>query len=195
MAPTTRSNIRNTPPPSIKVTGFYKTPKRVAFLNALERGHNLKSIRQICREVDIDEHIGRRWKAQRETLGSKAIRTTRQYSTKLGRPSKVTKAVCKKLVDPAQNPLRDQLYEAQIEYHHLHIGKHQLQRKLKEHTKGGQRYKYAFIKKQISRKNRLARETYEYRHCYKPIEDFYSYIIFTDEAHIDPGSQAVGDIL
>ncbi len=29
----------------------------------------------------------------------------------------------------------------------------------------------------------------------KSVEDFWSYIYFTDEAHIDPTSQAVGDIL
>jgi hypothetical protein len=99
------------------------------------------------------------------------------------------------LVDPAQNPVRDQLYEAQIEYHSLPVKKRQLQRKLKEHTNGGQRYKCAFVKKVVSDKNRKERAEYGEEHIDKSVEDFWSYIFFTDETHIDPTSQAVGDIL
>lgn len=36
---------------------------------------------------------------------------------------------------------------------------------------------------------------YGYKHCYKPVEDFWSYIFFSDEAHIDPTSLGVGHIL
>jgi hypothetical protein len=35
------------------------------------------------------------------------------------------------LVSPSRNPVRDQLYEAQIEYHRLPIKKRQLQTRLK----------------------------------------------------------------
>jgi hypothetical protein len=65
--------------------------------------------------------------------------------------------------NPDQNPVRDQLYEAQIEYYYLPIQKCQLQGKLKEHTNGGQQYKCAFVKKQISRNNKVAREIYNYK--------------------------------
>jgi hypothetical protein len=70
-----------------------------------------------------------------------------------------------------------------------------LQRKLKEHTNGGQKYKCVFIKKIISDKNKDERVAYSKEHKDKPVEDFKSYIFFTDEAHIDPTSQAVWDIL
>jgi hypothetical protein len=39
------------------------------------------------------------------------------------------------------------------------------------------------------------RVVYGKEHKDKPVEDFWSYIFFTDEAHIDSTSQAVGDIL
>ena len=124
------------------------------------------------------------------------MRQTRGVSkTKLGRPSKVTPAMCSMLIDPTRNPVRNQLYEAQIDFHHLPVQKRQLQRKIKEHTRGGRRYKMAFVKKQISEKNKEERVEYGQRHRNKTIEEFWSCITFTDEAHIDPTSQAIGDIL
>jgi hypothetical protein len=77
----------------------------------------------------------------------------------------------------------------------LPVGKRQLQRKLKEHTNGGQRYKCALIKKTLSAKNRREREAYGREHVDKSMEDFWSYIFFSDEAHIDPTSLAVEDVL
>ncbi|KAL5322950.1 hypothetical protein ACEPPN_007475 [Leptodophora sp. 'Broadleaf-Isolate-01'] len=98
------------------------------------------------------------------------------------------------LVDPTRNPVRDQHYDAQIEYHNLPVKQRQLQRKLKEHVKA-RRFKMAFVKKQVSEKNKEERVTYGEEHVGKTIEDFWSCITFTDEAHHDPNSQPVGYIL
>jgi hypothetical protein len=65
---------------------------------------------------------------------------------------------------------------------------------LKEHTKGGGRYKCAFVKKEISHKNRAERTTYGEINIYQPIFGFWDHNIYTDEAHIDPTSQAQGMI-
>ena len=59
---------------------------------------------------------------------------------------------------------------------------------------GSQRYKCAFVKK-ISDKNKAERVPYAQEYVDKPVEDFWSYIFFTDEAHIDPTLQSVGNIL
>ena len=53
----------------------------------------------------------------------------------------------------------------------------------------------AFVKKQVSDKNREERVAYKWEYYNKSMEDYWSYMFFTDEAHIDPTSQAVGDIL
>ena len=90
------------------------------------------------------------------------------------------------LVSPSRNPVRNQPYEAQIAYHKIPVKRRQLQRKLKEHTNGGQIYKAAFVKKEISDKNKEERESYGYEHKDKTVDDFWRYIFFTDEAHIDP---------
>jgi len=89
-------------------------------------------------------------------LGEEAKRQTRQRSKVLRRKSRVSKETCKFLVSK-ENPVRKDGYEVQIEYHNLPVGKRQLQRKLREHTKGGRIYKCAFIKKQISAKNKKER--------------------------------------
>jgi DDE superfamily endonuclease len=99
------------------------------------------------------------------------------------------------LFSPSRNPVRDQQYEAQITYYNLPVKKRQLQTRLKQATNGGQRYKQAYIKKVLSRKNRGERVHYGAAHLDKTIHDFWQYIYFTDEAHLDPSSQAQGYIL
>ena len=100
----------------------------------------------------------------------------------------------KMLCSPSRNPVRKQPYEAQIAYHHLPVKTRQLQRKIKELTYGGGRYKCAFVKKTISDKNATERTTYGSQHLYDPIFGFWDHIVFTDEAHIDPTSQAQGRV-
>jgi hypothetical protein len=92
------------------------------------------------------------------------------------------------LVSPAQNPVRDQLYEAQIKHHKLDIKPYQLQRRLKVYTNKGQRYKQAYIQKVLSQVNRKKRLEYSQEHLGKSINNFWQYIFFTDEAHINPSS-------
>jgi hypothetical protein len=99
------------------------------------------------------------------------------------------------LVLLSRNPIRDQPYEAQIEYHKLPCKKRALQSRLKQCTNGGQRYKIAYVKKEISTKNKNLRVEYGKEHKDKAIHDFWQFIYFTDEAHIDPSSRAQGWIL
>ena len=90
--------------------------------------------------------------------------------------------------------MRDQQFEVQIEYHHLGGTKRTLQRALKRNTNRGQKYKQAYIQKEISKKNKEERVRYGEEHQHKTV-DFWQYVIFTDEAHIDPISQVQGMIL
>jgi hypothetical protein len=54
------------------------------------------------------------------------------------------------LVSPSRNPVRDQLYEAQIAHHNIEASIRQLKRRLQEEANGGQHYKQAYVRKQIS---------------------------------------------
>jgi hypothetical protein len=165
------------------------------FFDAYDKEHHTKSFRQLCRDEKVDETTGRRWKRQRENFGHLAMRSTRGLSKKkLGRKSKVTKSMCQMLVDPTRNPVRDQHYNTQIEFHNLPVKARQLQRKLKEHT-NARRFKMAFVEKQVSEKNTEERVAFGEEHVGKTIEDYWSCITYTDEAHIDPNSQPVGHVL
>ena len=193
-APATRANQRFTPPPSPGTDEEATTRKRTRFFEAYDRDCPKLSFRELCRQQKIGESKGRYWKGQRERIGAIVLRSTRKVSKKLGRKSKVTKAMAQMLVDPSRNPVRDQHYDAQIEYHNLPVKQRQLQRKLKELVKA-RRFKMAFVKKQVSAKNKEERVAYGTEHIGKTIEDFWSCITFTDEAHHDPAAQPVGYIL
>jgi hypothetical protein len=85
--------------------------------------------------------------------------------------------------------------KAQLAYHQIDAKPRTLQRRLKKCTNGGQRYKQAYVQKEISLKNRGERVHYGAAHQNKTIEDFWQYIFFSDEAHLDPSSQSQGYIL
>jgi transposase len=110
MAPTTRRNLRITPPPGPSEGQEANTVRKPRFYNAWDREHENRSMRAICKDYNITEGTGRLWKKQREELGSLAYRHTRKLSSNLGRRSKVTKAVCKMLVSLLRNQVRNQLY-------------------------------------------------------------------------------------
>jgi hypothetical protein len=63
---------------------------------------------------------------------------------------------------------------------------------MKRHTNGGGRYKCAFVKKEVSKKNKADRTAYGVTHVFDPLFGFFDHIVYTDEAHIDPTSQAQG---
>lgn len=128
-------------------------------------------------------------------MGSLARRSTRGRSQKAGRNSKVTKSMCLMLVSPSRNPVRKAPYEAQIKYHNLPVGRRQLRRKLKEYTKGGQRYKCAFVKKKISDKNLEERRIHRAAHKDLPIIGHFDHVIYTDEVHVDPSSMIQEEVL
>ena len=89
------------------------------FFDAYNCNYTTKLVSQICLDEEVEESTGRYWLRQRRNLGHLAIRRTRKLSDKLRMKSEVTKSICKMFVDPKQNPVRDQLYEAQIQFHDI----------------------------------------------------------------------------
>jgi hypothetical protein len=67
--------------------------------------------------------------------------------------------------------------------------------RLKAKTNGGRRYKQAYIKKVLSKKNCKDRLIYTGEYKNKTIEDFWQWIIFTDEFHVDPAFTGASYIL
>lgn len=195
MAPPTRNVPFRTPSPEPLANREATTRRKCKFFDALTRNAGTKSLRRISRECGIGESTGRDWKKQFMNMGSEAKRRTRPRSGILGGNSKVSKAMCKMLVSPSQNPVRKQPLDTQIAFHGIQVKTRQLQRKLKEHTKGGGRYLCAFVKKTFSKKNRKNRTLYGENHLYDPLFGFFDHIVYTDEAHVDPTSQTQGRVL
>lgn len=195
MAPPTRLNPFRTPTPEPLDGKEADTIRKARYFNALAKESGFKSQAQIARDCGISESCGRKWKEQRMTMGITALRSTRKTSEILGHKSQVSKATCKMLVSPSRNPVRKQPLDVQISYHGLKVQKRQLQRMLKRNTKGGGRYLCAFVKKTISTKNRRERAIYGDDHLYHPLFGFFDHTVYTDEAHVDPTSQAQGRVL
>jgi hypothetical protein len=191
MAPTTRSKVRQTTPDRVIKQREHETVKKTRFYEASDARHTTESLRSICRSIPLPESSGRFLLRQRELLGSLVHRRTRPQSHNLGRPEKISKDIYQKLVS-TENPVRNQPYERQIEYHNLSIGKRTLQRGLKRYTKGAQRFKQAYIKKEISPANRAARVEYGKKYQYETVESLWQYVYFTDEAHCQGSRDSTG---
>lgn len=195
MAPTTRQNDRSTPPPNETIAREASTIKKTRFFDAFDARFQNESTRSICRDLKVDPKTGRRWLQQRREIGQKAYRRTRNTSLRLGRPFSVTEKELQMLISPSKNPVRNQAYEAQIAYHKIPLRKRALQQNLTHRTSGSRRYKQAYVSKILSQKTREKRVKFGQKHQGISVEDFWQYVFFTDEAHIDPTSTVQGHIL
>jgi hypothetical protein len=191
-----------TPPNSPPITPR-KTPKRTEadtekrqrFFTIFDENQGQEEWESICLRSKVTRQTGGRWLKERALGKLNGARRTRKESVRLGRKSKVTKEMCKTLVDPAQNHIRDQHLEAQIKEFKIPVKVRQLQRKLKEHTNGAQKYKQAYTQKKISPKNYDTRYNYGAAHKNKDFVSHWTHIVYTDECHIDPSALAQGHIL
>ena len=195
MPPITRSQARQTTPDRSIERCEYTTTKKMRFFQAYDERHGQESMRSIAASQQVTKTTASRWLHERDQFGSPVYRKTRRLSNKLYHPEKVTKETYKMLVSPSRNPVRNQTYEAQIAFHELPIKRRALVSGLTRHTNKGRRYKQAYVQKVLSRQNLKNRYEYGLQYCDKTIEDFWQYIFFTDEAHIDPSSMGQGMIL
>ena len=116
--------------PTKKHQEIYDTIKRTRFFDAITFEGGKKSVRAIAAEVNIHHATAYRWLQQKTLLGSPAYRNNRKQSKILGRKSKLSSKTCKFLVSN-DNPVQNQLLDAQIEYHHIPLSRCQVTRKLK----------------------------------------------------------------
>ena len=195
MAPSTRLTNRESTPEFTPVRREHDTIKKSRFFSAWDLRGPEENISSISRAIQVPRSTAQRWLHQRSQLGSPAYRSTRQKSTILGRHSRVTKSDYELLLSPSRNKVRDQPYAIQLNHHQIDIQPRALRVQLRKHTDGAQLYKQAYIGKQLSAKNRAERTDFGHRHIGKSIDDYWQYIIWTDEFHIDPSSKVQGRIL
>lgn len=195
MAPTTRYTYRPSTPEPRPHVQEYDTPKKIEFFACFDRHEHEYTMTKICDLTNNTTPTGRRWVRQRECEGAIAIHRRRVRSENLGHQSKITPDTIRMLLSPSRNPVRNQGLEAQIAYHKLPIKRRSLTTQLKAHSNGGQMYKQAYTKSTFSQSNINNRRKYAQEHIGKTIEDYWQYIVFSDEAHFDPSAQKAGYIL
>jgi hypothetical protein len=163
------------------------------FFDALDRSGCRKSKRQIYKEYAPSRPTGQRWEAERKRLGSPAYHRTRPQSEKpLGKIPTANRDVCEMLVDPTRNLKRTQSLAAQLAFHDIKVKPRALQVALKKYTNGGQKYKQAYIAKELSVVNKTIRVEHGEEHKGQPIIGFWDRVFFTDEAHIDLSALRTG---
>lgn len=160
------------------------TIRKTRFFEAYDIQQPGATIAQVSEQQGVPLRTAENWLRQRRQIGIAAYRRTGKQRS--GRPPKVTNPQLDQLLDRS-NPVRDQHYECQIQHFNLDCSKRTLQRALQ--PRQARRYRKA-VARAISDKNQGERVQYGKEHKGKTIEDFWQYIHFTDEAHIDPSEFA-----
>ena len=114
----------------------YDTPRKSQFFQAYDSNHGSKPLGVLYRDEGVRSPTARRWLRQRRQLGKEGYRSTRKNAKKRGPKFKVLKEMSKYLVSTA-NPVKDQSYECNIEFHNLPIKCQALTATLKKNTKNG----------------------------------------------------------
>ena len=140
---------------------------------------------QVIEEENVPRRTAYSWLKQRKDLGSPSKRRTRKLSDRLDRKPALDSSSIPLLLS-TENPVRNQRYEAQIAHFDLPITVRGLQNHLQTHTNGVQLYKQEKIKK-LSDRNRETRVQYGQEHKDHTIENYWQFVHFTDEKHVDPG--------
>ncbi|KAK5042873.1 hypothetical protein LTR84_012423 [Exophiala bonariae] len=185
MAPQTRAKYHRGTPPITLQAKEADTLKKTRFFDAFDAQTADLKIRPIARATGIPYPTARRWLRQRRQLGSSAYRHTRQLSTHLGRPSSVTENEIRALLQAPQE-VRLQPLAAQLTIYNINLSVRQAQWKIKEYSKNAQKYKAAYFKDDLSPQNELDRTEYGTIQSGKSMEDFWWWILFTDEFHYNP---------
>ena len=194
MAPSTRAVHRETTPSTHIEARERDAVQKTRFYKEHDLRCSSESLRAIAKSLEVPESSARLLLRQRALLGNKAYRKLRPQSQNLGRKQTVPPETLQMLISE-ENPVRNQPYDRQIEFHQISIKPRSLQLRLTEHTNKAQRYKQAYIAKEISVANLQHRVNYGEKYQYETIDSFWQFVLFTDEAHFDPSSQGISRIL
>ncbi|PQE06049.1 phosphoribosylformylglycinamidine cyclo-ligase protein [Rutstroemia sp. NJR-2017a BBW] len=136
----TRANRREITPDGRGIEGEYDTPKRNEFFDVFDNKSPRTSVSAIERRLRIGYSTGNKWLRDRDKFGRNGYYRVRKVSNSLSPHPRYSPRRFKALVDPVQNPVRDQRYEAQIAFHDLHLKPRQPQRNLNKYTNKDEAY-------------------------------------------------------
>ena len=194
MAPSTRVIERLVTPPRRIKNRELNTVQKTSFYNAFDTRPADQSIRRFATANGYIYETARDLVNERKRIGPLAYRHSRARSNKLGRPCKISKTTCRKLLSPS-NPKRYLPYNDSIAYFDIDACVRTIQRAMKEHTNHAQRYKMAMISgelKTVTKRKRVECGT-AYEH--DTVENFWQYVTFTNEVHVRMETTASGYVL
>lgn len=159
----------------------YDTVTRTHFFDAWDARTPSRGVRHITHlpNVGITTPTGRSWLKLREEIGSKAYRSQRKTSSRLGRPPKVSALDLARLTDQ-KNPEHELHYVDQAKL----LPRKPASSTLQKHTAAinARRYEKPFVSN-VSEKNKPLRVQYGQEYEKETIRGFWEWIWFTDEAH------------
>lgn len=161
----------------------FDTPTKARFYHAFDNKENGVSLAQICKSdgIGISAPSGRRWLKERDELGSKAMRSTRNQSNQLGRPPKLTVNQVQAVGDP-HHPSHYRAYPEMIKAEDWNCSIRTVQR-VAARIKGKRRKKGRT--KAISKKNKTIRQFWGALRRNQTIRRYWQFVYFTDEVHFN----------
>src|SRR5208337_4080379 len=187
----------HTPPQSPHHRREASTRSKSRFFDAFDTRHPSQSLQDVIRSLNLQfrtftfhERACQYWLRQRKAVGrDKSIHRLGRSHQK---PSRITEDHLNTLLH-ASKEVRSQPLPVQIQFYNLPTKKRNLQTQLRKRRKA-RRYKKAFVRA-VSKINQRKRVEFATLHQGKTIDNFWQYIHFSDEAHIDPYQSSAEYIL
>jgi len=182
--PSTPSNQQNT-------RHEYNTIERARFFDAFDdRGE--QSLGDVLKRIEarsglkLPRRTAQYWLKQRTDYGSPSRRRTRRNTTtKLGPPHKLSQGDLQLILSPSRNQWREEHYQLQIQKLGLDTSVRSIRRNLFERCDGTKKFIQARTS-QISEANMADRVRFGKAHLKHDVENFWQFVVFTDEFHYDP---------
>ena len=149
----------------------HDTPKKTRFYKAFDERGEKEGLRSISRSENIPRSTAQLWLHQRNILGNAALRRVRPQAKSLGRKEKVLKETYSFLISDL-NPVRNKQLDYQVNFLYLNVTPRTIQRGLKRHTNGAERFKQVYINKKLRAINKRIRVKFGKEYQDKTVEDF-----------------------
>ena len=166
------------------------TVRKTQFFKAVD-SRGLKPLKLVYQEENVSKSTADYWLAQRRQNPDVAYRRLGAFRT--GRPFKIPDQKLDQVLDP-KSETRNQCYETQIEAFQLGCSVRCLQNSLRKRRRNAKLYSKAKVK-WVSPKNKEIRQDYGHDYGDEDVEHFWSFVGWTDEAHVDPTAMGAGHVL
>ena len=159
------------PPPPLSVQRHEAdTIKKNRFFHAIDNRSSVVTIQAVCEQENVSHGTDKRWLHQRKNMSDAALRRTGKMRS--GRRSKVNFELMNRMLDPQQNPVRDQPWSVQVEHFQLDVGVRTLRKAFNNRSLRASRFKKIRVRT-LSEKNKKLRMQYGHDHQHHTVRNFW----------------------